>query len=372
MDRVTGDGVTRATAHLLSHLLAVRPARARPGPGRQPGRMLDLVAALELRRVGSRDGFSPRGALPAGPAARRSAAVRHGVRLLLAQAGEGVTSVDLLALDRAPLPPAAHRAAPRADARTCDDEPGREPDEQPDLEIRCSRYSAGGGAAHKDFGSLPGTSCGMSRRLMAPAPGGSGRATRRRQRPATRGRARHAPHAAAQSALWRRAARAGAGASASPSSGRWWCWPISAARWIATRGCCCCFVYGLARGPATIGRSVCVRHAPDADHPAAARPRHRRRDRRGRARGHRLVGRHAHRRGAERLQLRLGSARAGARRGGAADQRRLGSRRSRAAAQRDGAPAAQLPPPDLAQPAARLARLPAADARHAGRAAVCR
>ena len=54
------------------------------------------------------------------------------------------------------------------------------------------------------------------------------------------------------------------------------------------------------------------------------------------------------------------------------DLGRVGSRRSGYARAGDGAAAAQLPAADLAEPAARRARLPAADARHAGGAALRR
>src|SRR5262249_44664439 len=56
----------------------------------------------------------------------------------------------------------------------------------------------------------------------------------------------------------------------------------------------------------------------------------------------------------------------------AADFRRLGSRRSRAARARNGAASAQLPSPRLAEPAARHRTLRAAHQRTSGRAAPCR
>src|SRR5262249_29217365 len=72
------------------------------------------------------------------------------------------------------------------------------------------------------------------------------------------------------------------------------------------------------------------------------------------------------------VQRPLGEARARSRSGRAVDFRRVGSRRRRRPDARDQPASAQLPSPDLAEPAARLARVSAADARHAGGAAVRR
>ena len=112
-------------------------------------------------------------------------------------------------------------------------------------------------------------------------------------------------------------------------------------------------------------RVVRVRDAADARHPPAARPRPRPGARARRRLGQRLGRRHADRRVVPDVQPAVGAA-------VAADVgrrhrrlRRLGPRRSGARRDRDGPPAAQLPPARLAQPAGRHARLPAAGRRDA-------
>src|SRR5205823_514501 len=86
----------------------------------------------------------------------------------------------------------------------------------------------------------------------------------------------------------------------------------------------------------------------------------------------RLRRRDTDRRSAADVQRPLGAARARSRSGRPADFRWMGSRRARSVAARDEPPAAQLSPLDLAEPAAGLTRLSAADARHAGGASVRR
>ena len=85
--------------------------------------------------------------------------------------------------------------------------------------------------------------------------------------------------------------------------------------------------------------------------PPAAPARRRPRARQGRRAGPGLVGRHPHRPLPARVQPRLVAPRAGAGRGRAADHRRPRPRRGRRPRARDRAPAQELPPPDLAEPA---------------------
>ena len=211
----------------------------------------------------------------------------------------------------------------------------------------------------------------VMRRLAASAPARPSRRTRRaRRRGATASRraARPAPHHA-RLAAHRTAIRSSA-TGASPASARArWCWSATCrARWSPTRGCCSqymqacvaarrrveAFVFGtrLTRVTARAARAA----TPTA--PWSARPRAARR----------LVGRHAHRRGARHAQPRARPP-ARARRGRGAAFRRLGSRRAGAAGARDGAAGALLAPADLAQSAQGPPGLRAADARDAGRAA---
>ena len=86
------------------------------------------------------------------------------------------------------------------------------------------------------------------------------------------------------------------------------------------------------------------------DHVAEPGARHRRRD--------------AHRRRAAHLSARPRTPGARSRRDRADHQRRLGPGRPRSARSRDGPAPPELPPADLAQPAAREQRIPAGDARH--------
>ena len=146
------------------------------------------------------------------------------------------------------------------------------------------------------------------------------------------------------------------------------CCAMSAARWSATRARCCTSRMRCRDRPS--GRSLPVRDAADAHHHGTANAAGRRRHCRRVARGARLVRRHADRRRAARPSINGGAGAAARRPGRAADFRRLGSRRSRRAARRDRAPAAQLSSADLAEPADRHAGFRAVDAGPAGGAAV--
>ncbi len=88
--------------------------------------------------------------------------------------------------------------------------------------------------------------------------------------------------------------------------------------------------------------------------------------------GQGLVGRHAHRRYARRVQPAVVAPGAGAGRGRAADHRRAGARRHSRPVEGDGAAAKILPAADLAQSAAALRWVRGAGAGCQGHAAPCR
>ena len=155
--------------------------------------------------------------------------------------------------------------------------------------------------------------------------------------------ARRAPHAAMGSRAAGRASICGArsptacapaatssscrGAAGASGRGRSSCSATSAARWSATRACCCTSRTRVTRRhqrvEAFLFSTRLTRITRQLRAPATGR-----RARGGVASGARLVGRHAHRRRAQRVPSALGPPRAARRPGGAAHLRRLGSRRS--------------------------------------------
>ena len=160
------------------------------------------------------------------------------------------------------------------------------------------------------------------------------------------------------------------GAGAARVRGRSCCSATSAARWNATRACCCTSPMPSAarhrRVEAFLFSTQLTRITMQLAR-AARRGGHG-----GRRRGAGLVGRHPNRRCAPTVPSTLEPPGAAWRPGGAAHLRRMGPRRSDRAARSDQAPAAKLPPPGLAQPAHRQRRLRAADTRPARRASVRR
>ena len=125
------------------------------------------------------------------------------------------------------------------------------------------------------------------------------------------------------------------------------------------------------RPPAPPRRGVRVLHRTDPRHQPASRQKAQRGGGRGLAVRTRLVRRHPHWRGAPAVPSALDAPHAPRRPGRAAHLGRLGLRRSGRAARADQAPPAELPSPDLAQPADWHPRLRPADAGTAGGAAVC-
>ena len=350
-----------AVHRLRARPAARRPRRPRRGQGRRRGLLRPAPRGPRRSTTSSSTGSGGAGRSPARwPAAAARATRRRPTRRR--RAGPGGPQSEAARRARSGDAPDGRRRARRP--TTTADRRHRRP--TPTARARSLRHrdfdrmtavrAARGGAPHRPARAA------VSRRGGPGARSSTGTAGARA--PGSCSGATWRPAATRSTWVWRRPARRPRPLVAASAT--------SAARWSATPASCCA---SARPWPASDGadRGVRLRHAPDAGDPPAARPRPRPGPHAGR--GRRSPTGPAARASASRSASSTSAGRAAScARSGIVVVVSDGWDRGSAelVAQRDGPPAAELPPPGLAESAGRRGRLPAAGGRHGRRLPVPR